>query len=130
MPQSPTMVMLYGKGGHLSTEEYSIILVKAADGIWRGTAVGRSQIWIKDAPYSPMKRVEWVLNEMAGRQLDAAISHPCLLTQPSARSANAGPPPIGFIPERIDVLVAGHTPSTFYSEEGDAKIAALIRPPQ
>ncbi|RYE93841.1 MAG: hypothetical protein EOO77_44975, partial [Oxalobacteraceae bacterium] len=73
MPQSPTMVMLYGKGGHLATEEYSIILVRTANGIWQGTAVGRSQIWIKDAPYTPMNRAEWVLDKATGLQLDRAI---------------------------------------------------------
>jgi len=131
MPQSPTMVMLYGKGGHLSTEEYSIIVVRSADGTWRGTAVGRSQIWVKDAPYSPMKRAEWALDKAAGLQLDDAISHGCASGgKTAAKPADSGPPPRGFVPERIDVVTPGHAPSTFYSEEGEGKIAALIRPPR
>jgi len=129
MPQSPTMVMLYGKGGHLSTEEYSIVVVRAADGTWQGTAVGRSQIWIKDAPYSPMKRAEWVLDKAAGLELDDAISHRCPSgREPAAKAADTGPPPRGYVPELIDVVTPGQAPSTFYSEAGEGKIAALIRP--
>ena len=131
MPQSPTMVMLYGKGGHLSTSEYSIVVVRAADGTWQGTAVGRSQIWIKDAPYSPMQRADWVLDKAAGPQLDEAISRRCPAgRQAIDKPADSGPPPLGSVPERIDVVTPGHAPSSFYSEEGEGKIAALIRPPR
>ena len=131
MPQSPTMVMLYGKGGHLSTSEYSIVVVRAADGTWQGTAVGRSQIWIKDAPYSPMQRADWVLDKAAGLQLDEAISRRCPAGRKAIdKPADSGPPPLGSVPERIDVVTPGHAPSTFYSEEGEGKIAALIRPPR
>lgn len=129
MPQSPTMVMLYGKGGHLLTEEYSIIVVRSADGTWRGTAVGRSQIAVKDAPYSPMKRAEWTLDKAVGLQLNEAISRRCVSSgQTAAKPADSGPPPRNFVPERIDVVSPRHAPSTFYSEEGEGKIAALIRP--
>lgn len=131
MPQSSTMVMLYGKGGHLSIEEYSIIVVRSADGIWRGTAVGRSQILVKDAPYIPMKRTEWALDEAAGLKLDDAMSHRCSSGgKAAAKSADLSPPLRGFVPERIDAVTPGHAPSTFYSEEGDGKVAALIRPPR
>lgn len=129
MPQSSTMVMLYGKGGHLSTEEYSIIVVRSADGTWRGTAVGRSQIWVKDAPYIPMRRAEWTLDKAAGVQLDDAIAHRCASgSKTAAKPANPVPPPRGFVTERIDVVMPGHAPATFYSEEGEGKVAALIRP--
>lgn len=129
MPQSPTMVMLYGKGGHLSTEEYSIIVVRSADGTWRGTAVGRSRILVQDAPYSPMKRAEWTLDKATGLQLDNAISHRCASGDKTAdKPVDSGPPPRGFVPERIDVVMLGHAPSTFYSDEEEGKFAALIRP--
>ena len=126
MPRSPTMVMLYGEGGHLSTDEYSIIVVRATNGTWHGTKVGRSRIWIEDAPYSPMLRADWILDKATGLQLDKAITRRC----PSNREAttDSGPPPLGIVPELIDVMTPGHAPSTFYSEEDDGKIAALIRP--
>ena len=131
MPQSPTMVMLYGKGGHLSTSEYSIDVVRAADGTWQGTAVGRRQIWIKDAPYSPMQRADWALDKAAGLQLDEAISLRCPAGRKATdKPADSGPPPLGSVTERIDVVTPGHAPSTFYSEEGEGKIAALVRPPR
>lgn len=125
MPQSRTMVMLYGEGGHLSTSEYSIIVVRAANGTWHGTEVGRSRIWIEDAPYSPMQRTDWALDKVTGLLLDNAISRRC----PAGREAtDSGPPPLGAVPELIDVMTPGHAPSTFYSEEDEGKIAALIRP--
>jgi hypothetical protein len=131
MPHSPTMVMLYGKGGHLSTQEYSIIVVREANGSWQGTAVGRSQVWVKDAPYIPMKRAEWTLDKVTGHRLDDAISRRCLPgRKDTAEPAASGPPPRGYVPERIDVVTPGQVPSTFSSDEGEGKIAALIRPPQ
>ena len=131
MPHSPTMVMLHGKGGHLSTSEYSIVVIRAADGTWRGTAVGRSQIWIKDAPYSPMQRADWVLDKTTGLQLDEVISRRCHAGRKAIDKPNdSGPPPPGSMLERIDVVTPGHAPSTFYSDEREGKIAALIRPPR
>ncbi len=129
MPQSPTMVMLYGRGGHLSTSEYSIIVVRSADGTWQGTAVGRSKIWIEDAPYRPLQRADWALDKAAGLQLDKAISRRCPVGRKAIdKPGDPGPPPLGLVPERIDVVTPGHAPSTFYSEEEEGKIAALIRP--
>jgi hypothetical protein len=130
MPQAPTMVMMYGRGGHLSTEEYSVVLARGADNVWHGTAVGRSQIWIKDAPYTPMKRTEWVLDKDRAQQLDDAISRRCLFDRSAASDANSGPPPIGFIAQRIDVIQPGQTPITYYASEGDGKVASIIQPPQ
>ncbi|MGT2516207.1 hypothetical protein ACVOMT_20195 (plasmid) [Sphingomonas panni] len=77
MPEAPTRVMLYGRGGHLSTEEYSIVVARDADGIWRGTAVGRTQMWIDGAPYEPLPRKAWVVDRNTGRQLDAALARRC-----------------------------------------------------
>lgn len=131
MPQKPMMVMLHGKGGHLSTEEYSIIVVRSADGSWRGTAVGRSRILVKDAPYSPMKRAEWMLDTAAALQLDDAIADRCASGRDTAETpAKTGPPPRGFLSERIDVVLPGQDFPPVYSKEQADKIAALIRPPR
>ncbi|WP_336963748.1 hypothetical protein [Sphingobium aquiterrae] len=73
MPDASMMVMLHGKGGHLSTQEYSIIAARNMDGLWHGTAVGRSQISVKNAPYTPMKRAEWVLDKVTAEKLDRAM---------------------------------------------------------
>ena len=130
MPQAATMVMMYGQGGHLSTEEYSVVLARGADNLWRGTAVGRSKIWIRDALYTPMKRIEWVLDKDKAQQLDDAISRRCPFDRSVARDANSGPPPLGLIAQRIDVVQPGQTPITYYASEGDGKVASLIQPPQ
>ncbi len=131
MPDAPAMVMLHGKGGHLVTDEYSIILARHADASWHGTAVGRSQIWVKDAPFEPMKRAEWTLDEAAGKTLDRAIARRCPPTPALPRDATPpGPPPRDVIPEKIDVVRRGKSTVSFYAPTGDATIAALIRPPQ
>jgi hypothetical protein len=129
MPHAKTMVMLYGAGGHLVTEQYSIILVRAANGIWRGSAVGRSQIWVKDAPFIPMDRVDWVLDNASSRELDDAISRRCPSDgKASSKPSDAGVPPLGSMTERIDVIMPGHSLSTFYADEGGEQMAKLIRP--
>lgn len=130
MPQAPTMVMMYGRGGHHATTEYSVVLVREADNVWHGTAVGRSQIWVKDAPYTPLKRKEWALDEEQSRQLDNAISRRCPFDQSAASANDSGPPPLGFISRRIDVVQPGQAPITFSASEGDGKFASLIRPPE
>ena len=130
MPQASTMVMMYGRGGHHSTEEYSIVLARGADDVWRGTAVGRSQFWMKDAPYTPMKRIEWVLDKGKARKLDDAISHRCPFDRSVLSAKNLGPPPRGYIAQRIDVVQPRQSPITYYVSEGDGVVAAIIRPPE
>jgi hypothetical protein len=130
MSQSSTMVMLYGRGGHLATQEHSIVLFRSRSGIWQGTAVGRTRIAVEGAPYQPMERAEWTLDRNAGRQLDDAIARRCPQSQPDVEgSSPSGPPPRGLIVERIDILRADLPISTFYASEEGGKIAALIRPP-
>lgn len=130
MPQASTMVMMYGRGGHLATYETSVILARGADDVWRGTAVGRTQIWVKDAPFTPLKRLEWGLDKEKAAQIDDAISHRCPINRSAVTATTSGPPPLGRISERIDVILPGQTTITYYASEGDGKIAALIRPPE
>lgn len=130
MPDAPTMVMLYGKGGHLATNEYSIIAVRNADGSWQGSAVGRSQVSIVDAPFTPMKKVEWELGMEEGQRLDEAISRRCPSKRPPKTSTPSRPPPRDFIPERIDVVTPNMSVTTFYVSVYRDKFAAMIRPPK
>lgn len=129
MPDAPMMVMLHGKGGHLSTEEYSIILARDVDGHWRSSAVGRSQIGVAGAPFIPMKRQDWVLDQANARRLESVISRTCPRDRKSTSSANSGPPP-DYITETIDIIVAGHTTTSFFVSDESAQLAALVRPPQ
>lgn len=130
MPDAPTMVMLHGEGGHLATDEYSIILARTADGLWRGTAVGRSKIWVEGAPFRPMDRAEWVLDQAAGQRLDEVIARNCPFDRAAADRATSGPPPRGYISEQMDVVTPGHAPYSFFVGEGGESIAAMIRPPR
>jgi hypothetical protein len=130
MPEDRPMVMIYGRGGHLSTEEYSIIVARSSDGLWRGTAVGRSRIWVKDAPYTSMKRADWILDKASAGGLDGAISRTCPFNRAAESGSKAGPPPRGYISEKIDVVSEGRNVHSFYVGEGGEAIAALIRPPR
>jgi hypothetical protein len=100
MPNVPPMVMLHGKGGHLATQEYSIIVARNADGLWRGTAVGRSQVSVKDAPYTSMKRAAWVLDKDTAQRLEDAISRICPIDRIDSSSGANEPPPRYYIPKK------------------------------
>lgn len=130
MPDTPTMVMMYGRGGHLATTEYSIVLARGADDVWRGTAVGRSQIWVKDAPYSPLNRIEWVLDTAKARQLEDALAHRCPFDRSAKKVDLSTPPPRGIIYQRIDVVLPGRKTVTYYADDGDGVIASIIQPPE
>jgi hypothetical protein len=130
MPETPTMIMMHGQGGHLSTQEYSVVLARGADDVWHGTAVGRSQIWVEGAPYTPMKRIEWALDKEKGQHLDDAISRFCRFDRSSISDNKAGAPRLSYVGERIDVVLPGQRPVTYNSSDGDGVVASLIRPPQ
>lgn len=130
MPDQRPMVMLRGKGGHLSTEEYSIIVARSPNGQWHGTAVGRSKIRIGDAPFKPMKRAEWVLDKAIGKRLDKAISRTCPFNRDVQSDQNSGPPPLGDVSEKIDVVSAKGQIHSFHVGSGGEGFAALIRPPR
>ncbi len=130
MPEAPTRVMLYGRGGHLSTEEYSIVVARDADGIWRGTAVGRTQMWIDGAPYEPLPRKAWVVDRNTGRQLDAALARRCRFDRSATVADKSSPPPRGRMSETIDVVRTGRPTISYAASEGDGVIASLIRPPR
>lgn len=104
MPAAASMILVHGKGGHLSTEEYSIVLERENAG-WRGTAVGRSQIWIKDAPYRPMPRKEWMLSVKNSQRLDQILKEGCLFAEPTRIiGRHDGPPALGTMTMQLDVI--------------------------
>jgi hypothetical protein len=82
LPRTKAMVMIYGAGGHLATSQYSIVVTREVDGRWRGTVVGRSKIWVGDAPYQPFPRKAWTLSVQDGRQLDGLLGNKCLFAEP------------------------------------------------
>jgi len=130
MPTAQTMVMVFGRGGHLSTEEYSVILARDANDVWNGTAVGRRRISVKDAPFVLMKRMKWVLDKERSEKLEDAISRRCPFDRSVAFNRESGPPPLGYISERIDIILPRRSTLTYHASEGDGKIASLIRPPE
>ncbi|VXC97653.1 hypothetical protein [Sphingomonas sp. 8AM] len=128
LPNAPTMVMLFGRGGHLATDEYSIVLAKTPDGVWHGTAVGRSKIWVEGGPYRVLPRKEWALDAAAGARLDAAIT--CRHRYTPATAQFPGPPPSrGYVPETVEIVVNGRTTAAFGSDDQGNGIAELLRPP-
>ncbi|MGF7156261.1 hypothetical protein [Novosphingobium gossypii] len=130
LPDETPMVMLHGKGGHLAEEEYSIVVVRAPDGQWHGTAVGRQRIMIVGAQFTPMTRAAWVLDDASGKRLSEAVSRTCPFdrTRSDETGAVPPPPPLGYISEKIDVVSEKGEQYSFYVSEGGDAIAALIRP--
>lgn len=129
MPQASTMILLYGAGGHMEARWYSIVLTRDDDdGLWHGTAIGRSQTWIKNAPYSPMNRKAWTLDKVAGEQLDAAINRTCP-RRSIVKGARLTPPPLNYITRRIDIIRSHEPLDTFDVDEAGQALAAMILPP-
>ena len=130
MPTAATMVMLYGYGGHLATSEYSIVLARGTDGVWRGTAVGRTRIWVQDAPYTPMSRVEWALDPAAGKQLNDSVDRHCpRVDRPYSPSKKPSPPPLGTIFEVLDVVTGDHQHAVSVAPYRSDDLATMVRPP-
>lgn len=83
MPAAETMVSVFGIGGDLQTSRYSLVLARGPDGVWRGSFVGESQIWIKDAKPSIFPRKSWVLTAEEARRLDAILADDCFYAEPT-----------------------------------------------
>lgn len=133
MPHAASMVLLYAIGGHLATEEDSIILERHQDGSWLGTEVGRSRIWIKDAPYTPQARRQWTLPTEAAQRLDEIIRDPCFQAEPTEFFGNSSqPPPLGAMAVNLDVVApSGRRSSAFlggYAKGLTAEIVQLSMP--
>ncbi len=128
IPNASTMVMLFGRGAHLATEEYSIIVARGPDGVWYGSAVGRSRIWVEGEPYTSLPRKEWTLAAAAGAKLDAAIA--CRRRyKPATRRFPGSPPVRGYVPETVEIVIKGRTTAAFGSDEQGNTTATLLRPP-
>ncbi|RYD44456.1 MAG: hypothetical protein EOP63_05500 [Sphingomonadales bacterium] len=114
MPNEPTMILLHAAGGHLATSEYSIIAYRSADERWRGTAVGRSKIWIEGASFRPMDKREWVLAAEAAKRLDRILDDRCFYAEPRTFGGEGGPPSRGAMFVQLDVITPTNQRSARY----------------
>lgn len=129
MPHASSMVLVHAVGGHLGTEEDSIILSRADDGRWSGTAVGRSRIWVQDAPYVASPGKQWTLPAEAGQRLDRILDDKCFYAEPAAfDSSSAGPPPLGAMVLSLDVLTPSRRRSAlFLGGEAKGRTAEIVQ---
>ena len=103
-------------------------MARAADGQWRGTAVGRQRSMIVGAEFTPMTRAAWVLDDSSGKRLSEAVSRTCPFDRTRSDKSGSVPPPLSYISEKIDVVSEKGEQYSFYVNEGGDAIAALIRP--
>ncbi|WP_019516252.1 hypothetical protein [Sphingomonas sp. Mn802worker] len=131
MPTDPEHITIYAAGGHLATTRISIVATRAADGLWHTDAVGRSKIWVEGAMPSDMPHVTRTLSIEDGARIDALLDQPAFWRQELSARDNEGPPPLGLMVRRIDVVTpncaqhwatAGDQPSML------AELDALITP--
>jgi hypothetical protein len=129
MPKAASMILIFAAGGHLSIEQYSIILLRQKNGRWIGTAVGRREIGIQDAPFAPIPRKQWTLSPNAGQRLDQIIRNPCFYAEPSEFVADDnGPPPLGIMAIRLDVVAPGRRRSSlFLANEPKGLTAEVVK---
>ena len=133
MPHADSMVLIYVFGGHLATDEESIILERQRDGSWLGTQVGRSKIWIKDAPYTSEPRRLWVLPAEASMRLEQILADPCFHAEPTEFYPDGSqPPPLGAMSVNLDIVTpTAHRSSAFlggYAKGLTAEILQLSLP--
>jgi hypothetical protein len=128
MPRAGSLIMLHAQGGHLSTIEYSIALERGPNRLWTGTAVGRSQIWVKDSPSTPLPRKQWTLSKESGQRIDHILQSSCLYAEPNQFArAKVGPPGLGAMTQRLDVLTPTRRRSAaFLGGEAKGLTAELV----
>jgi len=83
MPEARSMVSIHAVGGDLATTEFSVILVRGDDGVWRGTAVGETKVWIDGIKPSLMPRAAWALTTDLGHRLDDLLADRCFYAEPT-----------------------------------------------
>lgn len=133
MPEGAATVMIHGVGGHLETTEYSIAIARGADGQWHGTAVGRSSVWIKDAPFSTIAPKNWTVPPEKGRRIDAIVDGACLYAEPAQFATNRDePPPLGVLVMQLSIVTPrGRHRATYLGGQAKgltAELDALARP--
>jgi hypothetical protein len=128
MPRAPRSVLLYAAGGHLGTQEHSIVLVRQSDSSWVGTAVGRGKIWVEGAPYYLIPRKQWTLPAEKARRLDRILEDPCFYAEPAQfEGGRDGPPPLGALVDRLEVVSeAGMRRALFLAGDQKGLTAELL----
>lgn len=103
-----SMINIYGSGGDLGTTEYSIMLVRGDDGIWKGTAVGQTTVWLQGASPMITPRKAWILNSRAGRKIDAILDSQCYYAEPTFFQHRLGPPSPGVLGVNLESNTPKH----------------------
>lgn len=81
--------------------------MRDAGGRWRTDAVGRSRIWVKDAPRSDMPHLARTLSAGDSRAVDAILADPDLWRETSLPIGHVGPPPLDHALRDIAVFTPG-----------------------
>ncbi len=104
VPDAPTRVTIYSEGGHLATTRISIVAVRDAAGQWRTDAVGRSRIWVKDAPPDDMPHLTRTLDTAESRAVDTILANPDFWRETAPPSRETGPPPRDYASRDVAVV--------------------------
>lgn len=134
MPDAPTQIRFYANGGHLSDSWHSIVMVRDAAGVWTGTDVGRSRIWIEGAPMQPTPMQAWTVSDEDGRKIDAILADPCFYAEPTSGwyDIASGPPPRSAFTIRFETMTPKRSRQTSFlggSAKGrTGELFALILP--
>ena len=107
LPDAPVRVLIYSEGGHLATTRISIVAVRNAGGRWRTDAVGRSRIWVKDAPPSDMPHLARTLSAEDSRAVDVILADPDLWRETSSPVGHVEPPPLDHASRDVAVFTPG-----------------------
>lgn len=129
---APPAILIYGEGGHLATQRYSIVATRTDAGLWHVDARGDTKIWVKGASAHAITPVVHDLDAQKSAEIDAILADPCLWRAHAAVNRDgSGPPPLGLIPETLEILMPDRTRRVSVLETADgptARLMALVRP--
>jgi hypothetical protein len=103
-PRSPVRIAVFDEGGHMVTTRTSIIASRDADGRWRTTSVGRSEIWIGGATPMDLPQFDRTLSIDQGRRIDELLAEPAFWREAPLVEDGSRPPPLGQIIRTVDVI--------------------------
>ncbi len=110
LPGAPTQIRLFAAGGHLETDEYSVIATREPHGTWRLDARGRFQSWADTSRWTAKEPVTRELSYDEGRRLDAILADPCFYAEPATMDglSGNGPPLLGALVVTLETASPGH----------------------
>jgi hypothetical protein len=107
---TPPQISIFSAGGHLATEQISVVLIRDRKGYWRFDLVGESTIWVAGAKPQLFVPEQGVLTPDDSRRVDAILADRCFAAEPTHFNPfdPKKPWPYGVITHTVEVNALGY----------------------